>query len=491
MNIWRVVAIILLGMGGARAQHCGLTNPAFCETFESGPAPVAERGRAGELNRARFGAARLVHSLATGGNVPMWVRDAELGLDPGEPDSCHAGLPAFLPVNQDTLVCDANAHMTRHLVVATGTQNYGVNSYRIRQPFDFADRTGRIVFDADLASNLLLGYLSIVISDDPAPTANWDVNGRGPNPRNGLIITFMGKNPFSSFVNVYEVRDFATVATHEYTVSPPVPIQRGRLNHVEIRLSRTQLAVDMSASSDNGVTFPTAVDHGRLTFGTALPFTRGHVQFLSHNHATWKYSGGNYGTPHPLRSWNTYWDNIGFDGPVLDSAREYEIPDSLTPITYAQEYHDANDQVVTVQQPGRTIAYLIPNDPTMLSAPFTFHGVSLANATRARLVMTGYYQNWGFNLVPQPTSRLIYKLNDRPNHERAFTPGEIAMYQNELGQGGAINHAIDLPLSELVEGDNTLRLSTRDLASGYPNAVVNVDLLVDFDLQRVFADSFE
>jgi hypothetical protein len=375
--------------------------------------------------------------------------------------------------------------------MATGSQNYGVNSYRIRQPFDFADRTGKIVFDAELASNLLLGYISVVISDDPAPTANWDVNGRGPNPRNGLIITFMGANPFSSFVDVYEVRDYATVNTHNFTVSPPLPIQRGRLNHVEIRLSRTQLAVDVSGYSENGVDFPAAVDHGRLTFASPLPFTRAHVHLLSHNHATWKYSGEDYGTPHPLRSWNTYWDNIGFDGPRIDTTREYEIPDSNVPYTFAEEYRDANGQVITVQQPGRTIAYLIPNDPAQLSVPFTFQNVSLANATRARLVMTGYYQNWNFNLVPQPTSRLIYKINNHPNHERAFTPGEIAMIENEAGQGGAMNHAIDLPLNELVDGDNTFRFSTRDLASGYPNAVVNLDLLIDFDLQRIFADSFE
>jgi hypothetical protein len=491
MRVWFGMALVWTGVGVAQAQDCGLAAPAFCETFEAGPAPVAERGRAGELPRARFSVGRLVHSLATAGGIPMWVRDAELGLDPGEPASCRAGMPQFLPVTRDSVVCDANPHMTRHLVAATGSQNYGVNSYRIRQPFDFAGRTGRIVFDTDLAGNLLLGYVSVVIADDPAPTANWDVNGRGPNPRNGVIVTFMGANAFASRVEVHEVRDFATVATHSFPVEPAVAIQRGRLNRVEIRLSQGQLAVDVSGFSTDGVNFPPRVDHGRLSFATPLPFTRGHVHFLSHNHATWKYSGGDYGTPHPLRSWNTYWDNIGFDGPVVDTTREYEIADSNVAHTFPQDYIDADGQTITVQQPGHTIAYLVPNDPATLGAPLVFRGVSLHGATRARLVMTGYYQNWGFNLVPQAGSRLIYRINDHPAHERAFTAGEIAMLRDEAGQGGAMNHAIDVPLGELREGDNTFRFSTRELASGYPNAVANLDLLIDYDLQRVFGDSFE
>ena len=34
-------------------------------------------------------------------------------------------------------------------MTAVAMQNYGVNSYMIRQPFDFAGRTGKIVFDVD------------------------------------------------------------------------------------------------------------------------------------------------------------------------------------------------------------------------------------------------------------------------------------------------------------------------------------------------------
>ncbi|MCB1643581.1 MAG: hypothetical protein KDI37_17755, partial [Xanthomonadales bacterium] len=195
--------------------------------------------------------------------------------------------------------------------------------------------------------------------------------------------------------------------------------------------------------------------------------------------------------PHPLRSWNAYWDNIGFDGPVIAGTREYEVPDSNIAYEREESYLDANGQTVTLVQPGRTVGYLIPNDPTELSDPLTFTGVSLEGATRARLVLTGYYQNWNQGGLIGPDARLIYQINGFAPHERPFTDGERAMIANEAGQGGGVNHAIDLPLAELQEGNNVFRFSTRALASGYSNAVLNLDLLLDVDLGQLLVDSFE
>ena len=478
----------------AGSPGCGLPAAAFCETFESGPAPVAWRGRGGELDRRRFSASRYTQPLATTGDVPFWVRDAELGLMAGEPAECRAGLPTFLPVSDDTLICEPNAHIqTRHLVTATASQNYGVNSYRIRQPFDFAGRTGRLVFDLDLHSELLLGYSSVVISDDPAPTANWDLNGRGPNPRNGLLIVFVGfQRPQSqASVSVHEIQDYATIAVHEDLFNPPVDAARGRLNHIQISLSTDMIQIEASAPSTDGIQFPPPSASAAVTLSAPLPFDRGYVALLSHNHATWKYTQENYGTPHPLRSWNAYWDNIGFDGPVIAGTREYEVPDSNIAYEREESYLDANGQTVTLVQPGRTVGYLIPNDPTELSDPLTFTGVSLEGATRARLVLTGYYQNWNQGGLIGPDARLIYQINGFAPHERPFTDGERAMIANEAGQGGGVNHAIDLPLAELQEGNNVFRFSTRALASGYSNAVLNLDLLLDVDLGQLLVDSFE
>jgi hypothetical protein len=59
------------------------------------------------------------------------------------------------------------------------------------------------------------------------------------------------------------------------------------------------------------------------------------------------------------------------------------------------------------------------------------------------------------------------------------------------GQTGGYNHAIDVPLSELVDGDNTVRFGTLHISSGYPNAVTNLDLLLDTDPAFIFDDGFD
>jgi hypothetical protein len=191
-----------------------------------------------------------------------------------------------------------------------------------------------------------------------------------------------------------------------------------------------------------------------------------------------------------IRSWNTYWDNIGFDGPLIDTTREYEIPDAAVPATETTVDEFPPGTMNTIVHSGLSLGYVIPNDDNAMSAPLTFSGVSLANATRARLVFNGYYQGYNEDGIRLGTGRLLYRLNDGPVHERAFTPGEVAMLDMP-GQTGGYNHSIDLPLLELHDGDNTVQFATRHIESGYPNAVTNLDLLIDFDLQRVHRDGFE
>jgi len=46
----------------AEAATCPLAQPAFCETFEQGPAPAWDRGRGVELSRTHFSATRYAPS---------------------------------------------------------------------------------------------------------------------------------------------------------------------------------------------------------------------------------------------------------------------------------------------------------------------------------------------------------------------------------------------------------------------------------------------
>ena len=468
----------------ASAQSCGLAQPAFCETFESGPARPSDRGRGNELSRTRFSTTRYAPSLSTGDGETFWVWEAEFGLIPEEPPPCRSDVVGFLLPTRDTLVCNpAPSIASRYLMTAVGSQNYGSNAYRIRQPFDFADRTGTIVFDTDLASNFLLGYSSVVISEDPSPAPSWDINGRGPNPRNGVVVVFIG-----SPVEVHDTRDY--VETTPPGTSSDVPRQRGHLCRVELRLSQQRIEILTSEPSSDGVTFAPVASRRVVDFDTPLPFSRGYVSLLAHNHATWKYAITFGGLPRPLRSWNTYWDNIGFDGPVLAATREYEVPDANIPSTETTVDEFPPGVFNTIEHPGLSLGYVIPNGDGVMGDPLVFAGVSLRHATRARLVFNGYYQGYDVDGIRLGTGRLRYQLNDHPLHERAFTPGEVAMLDSP-GQTGGYNHAIDVPLSELVDGDNTVRFSTLNISSGYPNAVTNLDLLLDTDAAFIFDDGFD
>ena len=122
--------------------NCGFDPaPAFCETFELGPMPG---GRAGELDPARWSAVRSAGiDTAFGGGIGK-------ALLP----QCRPGLTdALVLPDSDTVICDPTPTIpTRHLLTATAAQNYGLNTYRIRQPFDFAGRTGTIKLDVDLTN---------------------------------------------------------------------------------------------------------------------------------------------------------------------------------------------------------------------------------------------------------------------------------------------------------------------------------------------------
>jgi len=93
--------------------------------------------------------------------------------------------------DSDVLVCDPIPTIpTRHALATAAEQNYGLATYRIRQPFDFEGRTGTIKLDMDLSNNGLGGWPALVISQDPAAAPSFDWQERGSGPRNGIEIEF-------------------------------------------------------------------------------------------------------------------------------------------------------------------------------------------------------------------------------------------------------------------------------------------------------------
>ena len=148
------------------SANCSLSAPAFCETFNQGPSAV--RGRGGDLDPLKWATARLsgeIRSSGQGAANPVAIAPIP---------QCRAGITqnSVFPPN-DTLICDPSGTRSSQLMTAVAMQNYGVNSYMVRQPFDFAGRTGKIVFDVDAVDQGLGGFVEIEITEDPTPATTF------------------------------------------------------------------------------------------------------------------------------------------------------------------------------------------------------------------------------------------------------------------------------------------------------------------------------
>jgi hypothetical protein len=112
------------------------------------------------------------------------------------------------------------------------------------------------------------------------------------------------------------------------------------------------------------------------------------------------------------------------------------------------------------------VGYAVPNDAELTApVPLDFSGVTLADATRARLILAADYPWFEWNGVNYPPTHFVLRVsvNGAAFHERGVTEAEsnaFADYFPELGGAGAsaglLNQAIDLDLSELHEGDNRI-----------------------------------
>lgn len=430
---------------------CGFESAAFCETFD---APSGASGRAGELDPAKWSAARMCNIGGPTSN------DEAVAIGLATVDGCRAGLPGKVAVNQDTLICDGNDHIgSNHLVAAVAAQNYGQNSYRPRQPFDFADRTGTIVFDADGYNEGLLGWVSLEISEDPTPAPsftfqqNWE---NGAVPKNAVEIQLYdncggGKVGVGDII-VYDDYAQASVFSMPQTC---VPAEKGKLNHFEVRLSEDHIEVLGTPFSDDGVTFGEPVQIASADL--ALPFSRGYVSFTTHNHATIKYSEN-----HEMDAWVAAWDNLGFDGPALVGAfREYGAHDSLTPTA-----------------DGRTnVAYRVADETTGPSGSIAIDGVDLSGATSAKLALETWYLHFAGD-APETSYALNYRVNGGAWKSQKLTDDEIAM-MTALPNAGTRSLMLDVDLADLVAGTNQIEFTTTGAPQSYPPVVLNIDLILE------------
>jgi hypothetical protein len=466
---------------------CGLAAPAFCDTFEQGPLDGA---RSGELDPKHWSVLRAFPTL-----------HSELGfafeIGPALLPECRPGVTGTYALpDDDTRICEPTQSIgSRHLLAAVAAQNYGINTYRIRYPFDFTGRTGTISLDMNLSGGGLFGWSALAISADPSPAPSYDFPERGSGARNGVQIEFSAgfcNTPDTSVPQFFSSKNFVETV-HPFADDcdqPHAKTSPDALNHVELRVSASGVEVWASDASPDGVTFPNFQRIGMLA--VELPFSRGYISLIARNHATLKYWSG--------ASWATRWDNVGFDGPIIRGGREYSAPEPLGATTrlagceiegacvfvgkVIQDglLEDAADCVACeAEGEGRTTGWVVPTEdetPVSIEIP----GVSRVAMTGARLVLAVGYPWFEWNGVfPPPTALgLRYRLNGGTWHERFVTEDEANAFGGEQEGAGLLNQIITLEPAEIVDGTNVLEVGSIGTWTGaYRASIAGVDLLLD------------
>jgi hypothetical protein len=465
---------------------CGFATAAFCDTFG---APSVMRGRGGELDAVFWSASRMMGQLST---------TRPIGIGMAVIPECRPGVSNHVWPPDDTLICHPTVDLASgHLLVAAAAQNYGQNGYRIRQPFDFAGRTGKIVFDASMDPlSPLWGWVSLAITEDPISMPGYSLQNNDEGsiiPKNAVEVHFVnsGGTDLMTVRNIHVFENYVDTVYEPPSSATPVSHATGKVNHFEVSVSEAQVEVRMTPYSEDGVTF------GDATFvytqPVSIPFTRGYVHLSLHNHATIKYSEpGSTSLTAVVDASVARIDNVGFDGPVVSNWREYEVPDALV------QFNEANFQPFVdpynPQNAGVDIGYWVGDQADGPRQRLTFKGVDPANVTKARVGVSMWV-----NFLSQTGSPADYTLRARLNgngwRDRKLTAEEAAFFGDQPGQGptaldpsgnpvgdpgtqGRLGLLIDVPVEDLVAGDNTIEFVTANVPTDYPPIVCNIDLVL-------------
>jgi hypothetical protein len=438
------------GSAGAGARPpvddgCGLPDPAFCDTFTQ-PSPG---GRAGDLDDAKWSFSRLGFGCGTGFSfppTPLNLCGSWQTVDPGGPDSRF---------------CKDENDVPHWVEGFDDNHTFGYIAARIRQPFDFAGRTGTLQWEADARTSGSHGWwVETWITEEPVPGVNLH-NDQLVSSKEAIGVRLSLNCGVASpagtagsgkvgvdrvmVLHDYQVTDVYDPFSSSNANSRCVTTEQGVLNKFQFKLSQSRLEVWATDAGGSDLTRIAEAD-------VDLPFSRGYVH-ISHVH----YNAEKV----EVSSFQTYqWARVTFDGPVVSTPRAYEIPDALSnfPGTTAC---DPNGFAMSYGlQDG--VAYDLgksPDEPIAL----VFKDVDPSGGTKARINFDTTFVSAG--------DVLRVRLNGKDWHD--YTVPAINTTWERQG------FSIAIPAADLVEGDNALELATNTASFAMPPngmQIANIDL---------------
>ncbi len=412
--------------------------PAFCDTFDQ-PALDPGTDREGQLNGTVWGASMIGEQ---GFSTPNGVANVQLST---------CGSTALVSPPGNIQVCNGQ-------LIDTVNDAGSVVSLAMypKQPFDFAGRTGAIVFDvSNDTEGSHTAWPELWVTDQPVPDPFAHEATLQSLPRNGFGIRFAGctggggNAAMCSVPNGVGVDSAITVSNYREndsfnggslkvighgSVRESGP---GQMNHYEVDVSQSQIDVWGTDAFTPGGAVPPLV-HIATIPNADLSFTRGLV-WIEDAH----YNADKFGDQrlHAFR-----WDNVGFDGPVLPRDLGFDVADNTSP----------NGNVNGIGVPGTNLGWTIsPNSSVTLTDP----GVPGTAAASGALLTFGFYEQ-------QAPITLSITVNGHPISVPWPYPDTLTFTPRTL--------AVAVPLGDLVPSDNTITF----LTGGYALNVMNVDIIL-------------
>jgi hypothetical protein len=280
-------------LGGAAGSRfapgdCGLDAPAFCETFET----AHPGGRGGDLDENVWSFSRWAHLMQY-----FWYRlPAHTYSEKLFPATfCGEPFDGLLP-GQDVRVCDGvgvDGTVSKQLNEVFDDQgDFAFHDMRIRQPFDFTDRTGTLVWDVDAKLNPYnMGHgwwIEVWITEDPSPMPYHEAPVVTAIPRRGVGLTFrFGANNCEHTADSWGNALESVVVAEDYQIlhwyddvgwetadDRCFKTTDAKLNHFELRITKDQLELWASDYQD-----PKSFKKRATVTDLDLGFTRGYVHF--------------------------------------------------------------------------------------------------------------------------------------------------------------------------------------------------------------------
>ncbi|HKY36407.1 MAG TPA: hypothetical protein VJN18_10735 [Polyangiaceae bacterium] len=471
-----------------QGNGCGLSNLAFCDSFDS-PSPG---GNAGDLDDALWSVAR-IQGAGWGEYNPVRATTVE-----------GCGKEVVAGPGGDLSLCEVAPGDGRLNMSYYGGDAFIVQSLRIRQPFDFADRTGIISFDVDGESRMPGGHgfwFNVMIADEPVPAPYQEGGGIALFVHAGVGIEFKATPaPCGQFgeaggVSLFFVqKDFAITSSYHppdsdvecFTTAPE------QLNHIEIHVSTSSIEV---FASDAGK--PETLRRVAHAEGLDLPLTRGYVSLQQAHYSSRKFTWTNpacqqvccspdtiddpecrcegqesttpcvSSVPHcaeecpVLPGYHTYhWDNVAFDGPVFKTPRVYQVPDAT--VMDAKGHYNTGWLLhgKFQEEQGRTPLGMQASDGVRAD-PISLEGVDLTGAFSANLTFNAWF------FAYESGDKVGYRINGGPF--RDYSPP----WSTESGLARALS--IPVELSDLSNGTNTLEMRS---GTGIVS-IANLELVVN------------